>query len=73
MLLPLSRYFADVMLEAGCVDWSLLLAMLLLDHTLVSRVVDSCTHATNGCLDKDMLTRNIRGMEHLRKWAELEW
>ena len=58
------------MLEAGCVDWCLLLAVLLLDHALIGRVV---AHS-NGCqLDRDVLARNLRGMQDLRKWAELEW
>lgn len=63
------------MLEAGCVDWTLLLAMLLLDHTLLSRVVDKYTsQQTNGCqLDRALVLRNLRGVEELRKWAELEW
>ncbi len=64
------RYFAEVMLEAGCVDWCLLLSALLLDHTLVERVVAS----TNGMqLDREVLDRNLRGIQELRKWAELEW
>jgi hypothetical protein len=68
----LSRYFADTMLEAGCVDWTTLLAMLLLDQALISRVVTS--YSTNGCLlDRGVVTRLLRGMDELRKWAELEW
>ena len=67
---PPCRYFAEVMLEAGCVDWCFLLAMLLLDHTLIGRVV---AHSNGIQLDREVLARNLRGMQELRKWAELEW
>ena len=68
-----SRYFVEVMMEAGCVDWTFLLSTLLLDSTLVTRAIDIFSR-TNGCqLDRSVVTRNLKGIEDLRKWAESEW
>ncbi len=68
-----TRYFAEIMLEAGCADWAFLLSLLLLDLDLIGRIMEAFTR-TNGCqIDKGVVNRCIQGIMELGKWAESEW
>lgn len=65
-----SRYFADVAMEAQCLEWSVLLSILLMDASLLSKVVGG---ASGWGLDAMILARTARCYEELFDWAEAEW
>lgn len=65
-----SRYFADVAMEAQCLEWSVLLSILLMDASLLSKVVGG---ASGWSLDAMILARTARCYEELFDWAEAEW
>ncbi len=65
------RYFADVMLSACCVEWGLVLAVLLLDASLVNRVVQEVK--VHPSVDAAVLSRVTQGYEELCDWADNEW
>ncbi|XP_064397549.1 guanine nucleotide exchange factor subunit RIC1-like [Halichondria panicea] len=64
------RYFADVMLSACCVEWGLVLAVLLLDASLVNRVVQEVK--VHPSVDAAVLSRVTQGYEELCDWADNE-
>ncbi len=61
-----ARYFADVMLSACCVEWGVVLAVLLLDTSLVNQMLQSVSDAA-------VLSRVTQGYEELCDWADNEW
>ena len=58
-------------LEAQCVEWTLLLGVLLLDTAVISRTVE-CSKKHGG-IDGNALARIVQGAEELYTWAESEW
>ena len=64
------RYFADVAIEAQCLEWSVLMSILLMDASLLSKVVGG---ASGWSLDAMILARTARCYEELFDWAEAEW
>ncbi len=59
------------MLGACCVEWGLVLAVLLLDASLVNRVVQEVKVHPN--VDAAVLSRVTQGYEELCDWADNEW
>ena len=57
-------------MEAQCLEWSVLLSILLMDASLVSKVVGG---ASGWSLDAMILARTVRCYEELFDWAEAEW
>ena len=58
------------MTEASCLEWALILAIVLRDAMAVVRVVN-----TAGMTDTplDMVARMREGLSYLELWAETEW
>ncbi len=67
-----SSYFVEVALESLCVEWALILAVLLLDTSVFGRGVE-CVSTHAGVLDRDILTSCLQGVEELYEWAETDW
>ncbi|XP_059149431.1 guanine nucleotide exchange factor subunit RIC1-like isoform X4 [Physella acuta] len=63
------EYLLHIMLEAGCLEWALILAIVLRDSMAVSRVVTtaSCTETP-----LDMVARMREGLSYLELWADTE-
>ena len=66
------RYLLEAMLGAGCLDWSVLFALMLLDVNLLAQALESYTD--NSCsLDMGVVRHTLQGVEQLQAWAESEW
>lgn len=59
------------MLQAVCVEWALVLGLLLMDAGVVLRTVD-CARAEGG-VDANVMAKILQGSEELFSWAEEEW
>ena len=76
MILTVSniRYFAGMMMGAGCLDWSVLLALLLLDSSLLTQTLEALIQTTNcSRLEVGVVHHIVHGMKQLQTWAEEEW
>ena len=65
------RYFIEVTLEALCIEWAIVLGVLLLDVSVLARIVE--TVQKQGGVEGDVFTRVVQGMEEMYTWAESEW
>lgn len=63
------------MVASQCIEWSMILAIVLLDATLVGRIMESVKDHQNGgwLVDKSMINRTVQGYKELSCWAEEEW
>ena len=68
---PFFRYFIEVTLEALCIEWAIVLGVLLLDVSVLARIVE--TVQKQGGVEGDVFTRVVQGMEEMYTWAESEW
>ena len=64
------RYLLHIMLEASCLEWALILAVVLRDSLAVVRVVNTAS-LTDTPLD--MVGRMREGLSYLELWADTEW
>jgi hypothetical protein len=64
------RFLQQLMLEANCVDYSVMLCLLLRDPVGVTRAVNQ--HSL-GSLPEDTLLRLKRGIRALLQWADANW
>jgi hypothetical protein len=62
------RYFVDLTLKARCLEWTLVLATLLLDSAVISQVV-GCVHEGAGEGDADAVERVLQGLTDMANWA----
>ncbi|ELT93270.1 hypothetical protein CAPTEDRAFT_227272 [Capitella teleta] len=64
------RYLFQIVLEAGCLEWALLIALVLRDAMAIVRTVNtaSLTHTPI-----DMVGRMREGLSYLELWANTEW
>ena len=60
----------QLLLEAGCLDWSLLIAIVLRDAMAVIRVVNLAKQPDQL---PDALHHLRGGMASIEQWAEKEW
>ena len=65
------RYFVDITLRAQCVEWTLALATLLLDASVIAQVVESVQEEGGG--EGGMVGRVLQGLEDMNSWAASEW
>ncbi|GFR17122.1 RAB6A-GEF complex partner protein 1 [Trichonephila clavata] len=63
------RYLLQLLMEAGCLDWALLIAIILRDAMSVIRVVNSAKQAEQF---PNMLKHLKEGMASIEQWAEKE-
>ena len=61
----------EATLQAVCLEWTLVLAVLLLDAEVVHRSVARARD--EGGIDGAVLSGIIRGSEELYAWAQEEW
>lgn len=59
-----------IMQEAGCLEWALLLAIILRDSLAVIRVVNTASPTETPL---DMVARMREGLSYLELWADTEW
>ena len=59
------------MLKAQCIEWALALATLLLDTSIVPRVVECLSGA--GETEGSVISRVVQGVEEMNCWAAAEW
>ncbi len=67
------RYLLEVMLQAGCLDWSVLLTLMLLDVNSLAQSIDSYSDLNTHCLDVGVVGHTLKGVEQLQAWSESEW
>lgn len=58
------------MQEAGCLEWALILAIMLRDNSAVIRVVNTASQTETPL---DMVARMREGLSYLELWADTEW
>lgn len=63
------EYLLHIFLEAGCLEWALILAIVLRDSLAVIRVVST---ASNTDTPLDMVARMREGVSFLELWADTE-
>ncbi|KAK0045483.1 RAB6A-GEF complex partner protein 1 [Biomphalaria pfeifferi] len=63
------EYLLHIMLEAGCLEWALILAIVLRDSLAVVRVVNAASAAETPW---DMVARMREGISYLELWADTE-
>ncbi|XP_076307278.1 guanine nucleotide exchange factor subunit Rich [Tachypleus tridentatus] len=63
------RYLLQVMLEAGCLDWSLLISILLRDAMAIARVVNAVKQPE---LSQGVAQQLLDGLGSLQHWIETE-
>lgn len=72
------RYLLQLFTEADCLDWALVLAMILRDAMAVLRLVSLARSALNGCQPQnqavtiEIVTRLRDGLLALSHWAEID-
>ena len=59
-----------ILLEAGCLEWALLIAVVLRDAMAVVRTVNTASMTD---VMADMIIRMKEGVVALEKWADAEW
>ena len=59
------------MLATQCVEWCVVLAILLLDSSLVAKTVQEVKGHSD--VDTATLVRTVQGYEELCDWADNEW
>ena len=65
------RYFINITMNAHCIEWTLALAILLLDASVVAKVVDSVKK--KGEVEGGVIGRILQGVKNMNSWASLEW
>ena len=65
-----SRYLLQVMLEACCLEWGLLLAIILRDAMAVIRTVNTASLTETPI---EIVGRMREGISYLELWADTEW
>ncbi len=64
------RFLLQVMLEACCLEWALLLAVILRDAMAVVRIVNTASLTETPI---EMVGRMREGVSFLELWADTEW
>ena len=65
-----SRYLLQVMLEACCLEWGLLLAIILRDAMAVIHTVNTASLTETPI---EIVGRMREGISYLELWADTEW
>ena len=63
------RFLYAVLMEAGCLEWALLIAVLLRDSISVVRVVNTASLTDTPI---EMVGRMREGLSYLQLWADTE-
>ncbi len=64
------RYLLQVMLEACCLEWAMLLAVILRDAMAVVRTVNTASLTETPI---EIVGRMREGISFLELWADTEW
>ena len=64
------RYLLQVVLEAGCLEWALIIAVVLRDALAVVRTVNTASMTDTPL---EIVGRMREGLSYLELWAETEW
>ena len=59
-----------IVLEASCLEWGLLISIILRDRSALSQVVNT---ASLGEVPIDIIARMKEGLSFLELWADTEW
>lgn len=62
------RYLQNILLEAVCLEWALLVALVLRDNVGIGRVVAMARDTP-----VDVAQRMQQGLQAITEWAEKEW
>ena len=66
----LHRYLFQIVLEAGCLEWALLIGLVLRDAMAVVRTVNTASLTDTPI---EMVGRMREGLSYLELWANTEW
>ena len=60
----------QIMLEAGCLEWALILAIVLRDTMAVIRTVNTASMTD---MPLEIVGRMREGLSYLELWSDTEW
>ena len=64
------RYLLQLFMEAGCLEWSLLISVLLCDVMAVLRTVNAAKSPDQSI---ESVTKLKQGLQTLYNWTNTEW
>lgn len=64
------RYLLQILLEAGCLEWALIISLVLRDVEAVVRTVNTASMTDTPL---EMVARMREGISYLELWADTEW
>ena len=64
------RYLLQIMLEAGCLEWALLICLVLRDTMAVIRTVNTASLTDTPI---EVVARMREGMSFIELYADTEW
>ena len=64
------RYLLQIVLEAGCLEWALLISILLRD---LPSIAETVTAAGSPDVSLETLGRMREGLSYLELWVDTEW
>lgn len=67
---PFFRYLLHLMLEAGCLEWALIIAVVLRDIMAVDRTVNTASLTET---PMEIVGRMREGLSYIELWADTEW
>ena len=67
------RYFIGIALESGCLEWALVLGVLLLDSGVVTSTLECMESGGTREGIVDLVFKTASGIEQLLVWANSDW
>lgn len=65
------RYFINITMKAHCIEWTLALATLLLDASVVTEVIDFVKKTRE--LEGGVIGKILQAVKDMNSWASSEW
>ena len=64
------RYLFQVMLEGGCLEWALIISIVLRDSSSVIRTINTASMTDTPL---ETVARMREGLSYLELWSDTEW
>lgn len=70
VLLSMSSYLLHIFMEAGCLDWCVVIGLILRESSVVSQILGI---AQSSEMDGEMLQNIKAGLHAVDRWASTDW
>lgn len=64
------RYLLHIFMEAGCLDWCMVIGLILRESSVVNQVFSL---AQSSEVDGEMLQNIKTGLQAVESWASVDW